>query len=107
MLTLEQFIMTKNHQDFFQKLLPLATTFAEKNNLSNPAILDMVRKLAKRERRYGNDFDTDAAKEFLKLRAEYVQQLGKEPSQKTLELLFDGSLSHLEEQAEKFIWMVV
>ncbi|EIZ1317392.1 hypothetical protein MOU92_004176 [Vibrio parahaemolyticus] len=108
MLTLEQFSMAKQHQDFFQRLLPLATELADKQaaekTLSRPVTIDMVRKLAKRERDYSRvGFDTDSGKEFLKLRAEFIKRLGIDPSEDTLAALFNGSLSNLEEQSEKFI----
>ncbi len=110
MLTLEQFCLTKNHQDYFNRLLPLATELADKQAakkaLSKPVTIDMLRKLANRERDYSRvGFDTDTAKEFLKLRAEFVKRLGSEPSDETMTALFNGSLENLEEQSEKFIFL--
>ncbi len=110
MLTLEQFCLTKNHQDYFNRLLPLATELADKQaakrTLTKPVTFDMLRKLAKRERDYSRvGFDTDSAKEFLKLRAEFVKRLGTEPSEDTLAALFNRSLESLEEQSEKFIFL--
>ncbi|MFL0832178.1 hypothetical protein [Vibrio parahaemolyticus] len=108
MLTLEQFSLAKQHQDFFQRLLPLATELADKHEaekqLSKP--IDMVRKLAKRERDYSRvGFETDSGKEFLKLRAEFIKRLGTDPTEDALAALFNGSLESLEEQSEKFIFL--
>ncbi|HCG9065888.1 TPA: hypothetical protein NKB39_001791 [Vibrio parahaemolyticus] len=110
MLTLEQFSLAKQHKDFFQRLLPLATELADKQaaekKLSKPVTIDMVRKLAKRERDYSRvGFDTDSGKEFLKLRAEFIKRLGTDPSEDALAALFNGSLESLEEQSEKFIFL--
>ncbi|GAL16275.1 hypothetical protein JCM19233_7298 [Vibrio astriarenae] len=108
MLTLEQFNLVQKHQDYFQRLLPLATELNDKKEAekqtSKPITVDMIRKLAKRERDYSRvGFETSTAKEFLKLRDAFAKLLGEVPTLDSLEALF--SESQLHDESKKFIFL--
>ncbi len=111
MLTLEQFTHVKNNKRYFRDLLPIAQAAydAAKAKETFSFSLDVLRKLAKRERDYNMvGFDSYTAKEFIALQKEYIKQLGNKPVLQDIEKYFNDDIkdkSKLEESAEKFIFL--